>query len=97
MSAVKDLQRQARKLLSLAHRRRNDADTSLAHRSLLSRLIDVFSRVWDLGFTAFGGPAVHFQILYHRFVIGGEGKGQKWIDEQTVRSFFPQFVTVQQW
>jgi hypothetical protein len=37
----------------------------------------------DLGFTAFGSPPVHFQILYRRFVEGG-GK-TPWIDEQTVR------------
>lgn len=41
--------------------------------------------MWDLGFTAFGGPPVHFQILHRRFV---EGKGgAKWLDEQAV-SFF---------
>ena len=41
--------------------------------------------MWDLGFTAFGGPPVHFQILHRRFVEGlGFGGGSKWIDEQTV-------------
>ena len=45
-------------------------------------------RMWDLGFTAFGGPPVHFQILHRRFVEGlGFGGGSKWIDEQAVRSF----------
>lgn len=54
--------------------------------SLLSRLLDVFLRTWDLGFTAFGGPPVHFRIFHQRFV---EGKtGEKWVDEQTVSSFF---------
>lgn len=67
---------------------------SRAHRStslqantgkLEWRLIEVFMRMWDLGFTAFGGPPVHFQILHRRFVEGiGFGGGSKWIDEQTV-------------
>jgi hypothetical protein len=48
------------------------------------RLADVFSRTWDLGFTAFGGPPVHFQILHRRFVEGGGRLGSQWIDEQTV-------------
>ena len=52
---------------------------------LALRLADVFYRSWDLGFTAFGGPPVHFGILHRRFV---EGHGDKmpWIDEQTVGS-----------
>lgn len=53
--------------------------------SLAERLIDVFIRTWDLGFTAFGGPPVHFQIMHQRFVEGKGGK-QKWVDEQTVSS-----------
>ncbi len=59
--------------------RQNDGnEDSLAHR-----LTDVILRTWDLGFIAFGGPPVHFQILHRRFV---EGKGgtEKWVDEQTV-------------
>lgn len=51
--------------------------------SLARRLIDVFLRTWDLGFTAFGGPPVHFQILHARFVEGKGGK-EKWVDEKTV-------------
>ncbi len=53
---------------------------------LRSRLAAVAARTWDLGFTAFGGPPVHFQILHRRFVAGGEGEGEGegWIDEQTV-------------
>lgn len=47
------------------------------------RLADVFLRTWDLGFTAFGGPPVHFQIIHRRFVEGRGGKAP-WIDEQTV-------------
>lgn len=53
-------------------------------KPLLSSLIDVFLRTWDLGFTAFGGPPVHFQILHARFVEG-QGDKEKWVDEQTVR------------
>lgn len=49
------------------------------------RLTEVFKRTWDLGFTAFGGPPVHFQILHRRFVEGLGFNGSKWIDEQTVR------------
>ena len=51
---------------------------------LSRRLMDVFLRTWDLGFIAFGGPPVHFQILHGRFVEGQGGK-EKWVDEQTVR------------
>ncbi|KAJ6018894.1 hypothetical protein N7522_000961 [Penicillium canescens] len=53
-------------------------------KPLSTRLLDVFLRTWDLGFTAFGGPPVHFQILHGRFVEGQGGK-EKWVDEQTVR------------
>lgn len=49
------------------------------------RLADVLSRVWDLGFTAFGGPPVHFQILHRRFV--DSKKYAAWVNEQTVRSY----------
>ncbi len=52
---------------------------------LLWRLADVVARMWDMGFTAFGGPPVHFQILHRRFVEGQGYFGAKWIDEQTVR------------
>ncbi|OCK81585.1 chromate ion transporter [Lepidopterella palustris CBS 459.81] len=51
------------------------------------RIGDVFARTWDLGFTAFGGPPVHFQILHHRFVEGRGGKAP-WIDEQTYQELF---------
>jgi len=49
---------------------------------LRSRLWDVFERTYDLGFTGFGGPPVHFQI-FHRKFVDGLGK-TPWIDEQTV-------------
>jgi hypothetical protein len=55
------------------------------HAHILHRLLDVFLRSWDLGFTAFGGPPVHFKIIHQRFVEGIGGK-IPWIDEQTVRS-----------
>lgn len=61
--------------------RQNDYHAN--NSKLLLRLADVFSRTWDLGFTAFGGPPVHFGILHRRFVDGHGGK-TPWIDEQTV-------------
>jgi hypothetical protein len=48
------------------------------------RLAEVGAKTWDLGFTAFGGPPVHFQILHRRFVEGVGFNGSKWLDEQTV-------------
>ncbi|KAG9695104.1 chromate transporter, partial [Aureobasidium melanogenum] len=51
------------------------------------RLADVFLRIWDLGFTAFGGPPVHFQILHQRFVES-RGAYAAWVDEQTYRELF---------
>lgn len=56
---------------------------SANNQKLLLRLADVFWRTWDLGFTAFGGPPVHFQILHKRFVEGHGGL-TPWVDEQTV-------------
>ncbi|KAJ6142837.1 hypothetical protein N7471_002290 [Penicillium samsonianum] len=56
-------------------------------KPLSSRLLDVFLRTWDLGFTAFGGPPVHFQILHSRFVEG-QGDKEKWVDEQTYQELF---------
>ncbi|KAF3230904.1 hypothetical protein TWF191_008746 [Orbilia oligospora] len=38
---------------------------------------------WHLGFTAFGGPPVHFQIFHTRFV-----DRLKWIDEQMYQELF---------
>ncbi|KAL4790961.1 chromate transporter-domain-containing protein [Aspergillus venezuelensis] len=51
--------------------------------SRITRLIDVVCQTWDLGFTAFGGPPVHFQILHARFV-----EREKWVDEQTYQELF---------
>ncbi|KAF2198291.1 chromate ion transporter-like protein [Delitschia confertaspora ATCC 74209] len=56
-------------------------------KSLKWRIGDVIARTWDLGFTAFGGPPVHFQILHRRFVDGVGGK-TKWMDEQTYQELF---------
>ncbi|KAA8893091.1 chromate transporter family protein [Sphaerosporella brunnea] len=57
-----------------------------SNNKLVSRFLDVISRTWDLGFTSFGGPPVHFQILHSRFV---DGKGKTpWIDEQTYQELF---------
>lgn len=67
-------------------RRQRSASLQANTGKLEWRLAEVFVRMWDLGFTAFGGPPVHFQILHRRFVEGlGFGGGSKWIDEQTVR------------
>ncbi|XPS71388.1 hypothetical protein M3J09_003577 [Ascochyta lentis] len=76
---------------SLRARARAQRSASLqANTSKLQwRLTEVFIRTWDLGFTAFGGPPVHFQILHRRFVEGsGYGGGSKWVDEQTYQEIF---------
>ncbi|KAK9386345.1 chromate transporter-domain-containing protein [Lipomyces mesembrius] len=57
------------------------------NEKLVWRIGDVFARTWDLGFTAFGGPPVHFQILHQRFVEGRGGKAP-WVDEQTYQELF---------
>lgn len=77
--------RRLRSLHVAARERANDGDGPQVNRkSLPYRLADVYFRTWDLGFTAFGGPPVHFQILHQRFVEG-RGAKEKWVDEQTVR------------
>ncbi|KIM46358.1 hypothetical protein M413DRAFT_64243 [Hebeloma cylindrosporum] len=66
---------------------REDRDAYQANTSkLTTRLLDVVLRTFDLGFTAFGGPPVHFQIFHRRFV-DGHGK-TPWIDEQTYQELF---------
>ena len=63
---------------------RNEHNAYLANTDkFLWRLGDVFARTWDLGFTAFGGPPVHFQIEHRRFVEGTRGR-IPWIDERVV-------------
>lgn len=74
LSRLRDLARQSPS---------NSAPLQGNHNSLPNRLADVFLRSWDLGFTAFGGPPVHFQILHQKFV-DGEGGKQKWVDEETM-------------
>ncbi|QIW95621.1 hypothetical protein AMS68_001139 [Peltaster fructicola] len=66
---------------------RDKANNSKANvEDVWFRLADVLSRVWDLGFTAFGGPPVHFQILHRRFV--DSKKYAAWISEQTYQELF---------
>lgn len=69
-----------RKWSSHAQSQENAEQPSLAHR-----MLDVALRTWHLGFTAFGGPPVHFQIFHGKFVDGKDGK-EPWVDEQTVPS-----------
>lgn len=74
------------KSLIARHKSRRNAQTETNGEETLSgRLLDVFLRTWDLGFTAFGGPPVHFGIFHQRFVEGKTGK--RWVDEQTVSHF----------
>ncbi|QDS72017.1 hypothetical protein FKW77_001993 [Venturia effusa] len=64
--------------------------SSLYH-ALGERLLDASLRTWDLGFTGFGGPPVHFRIIHQRFVEGmglRGGKRAPWIDEQTYQELF---------
>ena len=82
------LSHQVNSLRALANRARDRSDGD-ANKSLPERLVDVFVHTWDLGFTAFGGPPVHFQILHQRFVAK-----HKWVDEQTVRATSLIFATL---
>ena len=82
MTTALEIRRPLKSLRVLLSRRRGAAGAVPPGQPLSQRLSEVFLATWDLGLTAFGGPPVHFQILYSRFV---EGKGgPKWIDEQTV-------------
>ncbi|KAH8110549.1 chromate transporter [Phellopilus nigrolimitatus] len=58
-------------------------DSCFRSAGLLRRLTVVFSKTWDLGFTSFGGPPVHFQIFHQRFV-----EKYKWIDDETYQELF---------
>lgn len=49
------------------------------------RQLEVVKRCWDLGFTSFGGPPTHFQILHRRFVA----KDDPWISEEGVCTVQP--------
>ncbi|KAF4619383.1 hypothetical protein D9613_005111 [Agrocybe pediades] len=82
-------------LLGLFFRRASSGNTSSnaaysvdedGEGSIVTRLAEVFSRTYDLGFTAFGGPPVHFQI-FHRKFVDGLGK-RPWVDEQTYQDLF---------
>ncbi|KAF9006551.1 chromate transporter-domain-containing protein [Cyathus striatus] len=53
----------------------------------MARTWDITRRTYDLGFTAFGGPPVHFQIFHRRFVDGNSNV-TPWIDEQTYQELF---------
>lgn len=66
------------------------------NEKLFLRLADVFSRTWDLGLTAFGGPPVHFGIFHQRFVDGHGGK-TPWIDEVTVCIALFAFLGTKKW
>lgn len=62
--------------------------------SLPTRIHSILSRTWDLGFTAFGGPPVHFRIFHQRFVEGLSARSSSiqkhapWLDEQTYQELF---------
>ncbi|RFU81308.1 chromate transporter [Trichoderma arundinaceum] len=47
------------------------------------RATEILAAEWHLGFTAFGGPPVHFKILYDKFVTK-----LKWIDDQLYQELF---------
>ena len=55
------------------------------HRSqgLLARLVVTFQATWDLGIVSFGGPPVHYQIFYRRFVQTSDER-MRWADERMV-------------
>ncbi|OJJ54851.1 hypothetical protein ASPSYDRAFT_210594 [Aspergillus sydowii CBS 593.65] len=59
------------------------ANPGRAEEPLFGRLSEVVRHTWYLGFTAFGGPPVHFQIFHARFV-----EKEKWVDEQTYQELF---------
>ncbi|KAI9925365.1 hypothetical protein ASPWEDRAFT_176809 [Aspergillus wentii DTO 134E9] len=89
MAGDSSLSRCISSLVSLSRKlgNRESRENEGEQKSLSSRLVDVFLRTWDLGFTAFGGPPVHFQILHARFVEG-QGNKEKWVDEQTYQELF---------
>ncbi|KAL7798178.1 chromate transporter domain-containing protein [Trichoderma ceciliae] len=47
------------------------------------RAAEILAAEWHLGFTAFGGPPVHFKIWHDKFVTK-----LKWIDEQLFQELF---------
>lgn len=59
-------------------RRRGDGPSKMG-----TPWLDILKQNWHLGFTAFGGPAVHFQIFHKKFV-----DEQQWLDEQMYQELF---------
>ncbi|KAI5463651.1 chromate transporter-domain-containing protein [Mariannaea sp. PMI_226] len=47
------------------------------------RSLETLQANWHLGFTAFGGPPVHFKIFHDQFVLK-----RSWIDEQLFQELF---------
>ncbi|KAL6864187.1 chromate transporter domain-containing protein [Trichoderma novae-zelandiae] len=47
------------------------------------RAAEILAAEWHLGFTAFGGPPVHFKIFHGRFVTK-----LKWVDDQLYQELF---------
>lgn len=47
------------------------------------RAAEVLTAEWHLGFTAFGGPPVHFKIFHDKFV-----DKLKWVDDQLYQELF---------
>ncbi|PTB66448.1 hypothetical protein BBK36DRAFT_1201160 [Trichoderma citrinoviride] len=47
------------------------------------RAAEILAAEWHLGFTAFGGPPVHFKILHDRFVTK-----LRWVDDQMYQELF---------
>ena len=64
-----------------------NSDRRQTSGKILDRLKDAARETWYLGFTAFGGPPVHFQIFHQKFVESKDGK-TPWISEQTVSKGF---------
>ncbi|KAM3085678.1 hypothetical protein ACMFMG_002744 [Clarireedia jacksonii] len=86
MTLALEIRRSLKVLRALLSRKQDELNSTYQANSLPVRFMEVLLRTWDLGLTAFGGPPVHFQIIYNRFV---EGKGgSKWIDEQTYQELF---------
>lgn len=50
----------------------------------LANILTVVRRTWLLGFTSFGGPAVHIILLRKKFVEGVE----PWLDSKTFADLF---------
>ena len=56
-------------------------------RTLFSRLVLTFRATWDLWIFSFGGPPVHYQIFYRRFVQTDDEK-MKWADDKMVSTMY---------